>query len=168
MPDLRPLDPEAIVVALGEHGVRYVMVGALAARLHGFPRLTADMDIAPSMEAPNLEALAAALRDLEARVFTDGVPGGLEFDCTAATLGRAELWNLVTRAGRVDLVFRPAGTGGYEDLRKGAVPFQIYGTRVEAASLEDILRSKEAADRPQDRQDAALIRAMLRQGGGGS
>ena len=50
MAEVRPLDPEAIVKALDEHGVRYIMVGALAARLHGFPRMTADMDIAPSTE----------------------------------------------------------------------------------------------------------------------
>ena len=39
----------------------------------------------------------------------------------------------------------------------------VFGVRLDAASLEDIMRSKEAADRPQDRQDVQIIREMLRQ-----
>lgn len=154
-------DPERIVDALARHRVRYVLVGALAARLQGFPRLTADADITPARDPDNLERLAAALRSLEAKVFTDSLPEGLPFDCTARTLERGELWNLTTNAGRIDLVFRPAGTAGFEDLAPGAVRFEVSGTEILAASLEDVLRSKEAADRPQDRHDAALIRAML-------
>jgi hypothetical protein len=155
---------------MARHRVKYVLIGALAARLYGFPRVTADADITPSPDPANLERLAAALRELDARVFTESVPEGLGFDCSAAMLQRADMWNLATRAGRVDLAFRPAGTGGYEDLVRGAVHFEVFGTDLEVARLEDILRSKEAADRPRDRQDALLIRAMLalgrRRGGG--
>jgi len=156
-----PFDPERIFAALASQRVQFVLVGALAARLQGFPRLTADADVTPARTPDNLERLAVALRDLDARVFTDSVPEGLPFACTGAALGRAELWNLVTAAGRVDIIFRPAGTNGYDDLRAGAVRFEIHGEALFASSLRDILRSKEAADRPQDRQDAVVIRAML-------
>ena len=72
------------------------------------------------------------------------------------------MWNLVTDAGRLDVIFVPAGTAGYPDLHASAVPFEAFGVRLEVAALEDILRSKEASDRPQDRQDVAVIREMLR------
>lgn len=157
-----PLDPEVLIRTLARHRVAYVLIGALGARLFGFPRVTADAGITPARDAPNLERLAAALRELEARVYTDTVPEGLGFDCSAAMLARADLWNLVTRAGRVDLAFVPAGTGGYEELAAQAVHFEVYGVDLAVARLEDILRSKEAAGRPKDRQDALLIRAMLR------
>lgn len=156
-----PLDPERLFTALGAHGVRYVLIGALAARLQGFPRLTADADITPARDRENLERLAAALRELDARVYTENVPEGLVFDCSAETLSRGEIWNLVTEAGRVDVAFEPSGTGGFEDLAADAVRFDVFGTELLAASLADILRSKEAADRPQDRQDAVVLRAML-------
>jgi hypothetical protein len=42
------------------------------------------------------------------------------------------------------------------------VAFDVFGVRPDAASLEDIVRSKEATDRPQDRQDVVIIREMLR------
>ena len=161
MPSAAPLDPERLITTLARHGVRYVLIGALAARLQGFPRSTADADITPSTDRDNLSRLAAALRQLDARVYTEAVPEGLAFDCSAATLARAEMWNLVTAAGRLDLAFRPSGTEGYEDLARHAVSFEVFGVRLEAASLEDLVRSKEAADRPQDRQDVILLREML-------
>jgi hypothetical protein len=142
--------------------VRYVLIDAVAARLQGFPRLTADADITPLKDPDNLERLAAALRELDARIYTETVPEGLPFDCSAPTLERGDLWNLVTSAGRLDVAFTPAGTDGYEDLNRNAVRFEVYGTELLAASLEDIIRSKEAADRPQDRQDVLVLREMLR------
>jgi hypothetical protein len=163
--DVAPLDPERLLTVLSSHNVRYVLIGALAARLQGFPRVTADADITPSAEAANLERLAAALRELDARVFTESVPEGLAFDCSAATLRRAGIWNLVTSAGRLDIAFTPAGTGGYADLVEGAVRFEVFGAELLVAGLPDIIRSKEAADRPQDRQDVIILREMLRRRG---
>ncbi|MGH7701983.1 MAG: hypothetical protein ACREMO_02735 [Gemmatimonadales bacterium] len=162
MSRVAPLDPERIITTLGRHGVRYVLIGAVAARLQGFPRLTADADITPARDPDNLARLAAALNELDARIFTEPVPEGLPFDCSASMLARAELWNLVTSAGRLDLAFNPAGTKGYDDLAQDAVRFLVYGVTVEAASLEAIIRSKEATDRAQDRQDVILLREMLR------
>jgi hypothetical protein len=155
-------DPERIVRTLAGRGVRYVLVGATAARLQGFPRLTADADIAPATDLNNLKSLAAALRDLRAKVFTEAVPDGLAFSCDAETLSRANLWNLITDAGRLDVVFKPRGTEGYEDLARSALTYEVFGVQVQAASLKDILRSKQASNRIQDQQDAVMIKEMLK------
>lgn len=162
MPELAAFDPEKIIRTLDRRDVAYVLIGALAARLHGFPRLTADADITPARDPDNLERLALALRDLDARVFTESVPEGLAFDCSSAALARAELWNLVTSAGRLDVAFTPSGTDGFEDLASSAVHFDVFGADVLVADLPDIIRSKEAADRPQDRQDVIILREILR------
>lgn len=160
MANAAPLDPERLIKILARHRVRFVLIGALAARLQGFPRLTADADITPARDGDNLNRLAAALVELDARVFTEAIPTGLKFDCSAQTLSRAEMWNLITSAGRLDVAFTPSGTGGYEDLIRGALRFQVYGNELAAASLDDIIRSKLAADRPQDRQDVIIMREM--------
>jgi hypothetical protein len=159
---LAPLDPERLVSVLAKHQVRYVLIGALGARMHGFPRVTADADITPARDAENLERLAAALRELEAKVYTENVPEGLPFDCSARMLARGDLWNLVTDAGRLDVTFQPSGTEGYDDLASGAVRFEVFGALLAVARLEDIIRSKEAAGRPRDRQDVLVMREMLR------
>lgn len=156
-----PLDPERLITVLAMHKVRFVLIGAIAARLQGFPRLTADADITPDRTPENLRRLAAALRELDARVFTENVPEGLPFDCSPATLARGEVWNLTTAAGRLDLVFVPSGTEGFDDVARGAVRFQVYGVELLAACLEDIIRTKVAADRSQDRQDVIVLREIL-------
>ncbi len=142
--------------------MKFVLIGALAARLHGFPRLTADADITPAGDKANLERLASALKDLDARVYTESVPEGLAFDRSAAALGRARMWNLVTNAGRLDIAFTPAGTKGYEDLAADAEKFEAFGVEFLAASLDDIIRSKEAAGRDKDLDDVVLLRALKR------
>ena len=68
----------------------------------------------------------------------------------------------MTNAGRLDVAFVPSGTEGFEDLSREAVRFDVFGVELLAASLSDIVRSKEAADRPQDRQDVVVLREMLR------
>jgi hypothetical protein len=158
--EIAPLDPGRIIKALDHHHVKFVLVGALAARLYGFPRLTADADITPAHDEKNVERLASALRDLNAKVYTESIPEGLTFDCSAKTLMRARMWNLVTGAGRVDIAFEPAGTAGFADLSSGAEKFEAFGVTFLVASLDDIIRSKEAAGRPKDREDVAILRAM--------
>lgn len=155
------LDPELLFRTLDRHQVKYVMIGALGARMYGFPRVTADADITPARDPENLERLAAALRELDSRIYTETIPEGLPFDCSREMLTRADTWNLATRAGRLDLAFTPAGTAGYDDLAPRATHFEVFGVDLPVARLQDILRSKEAAGRPKDRQDALLIRAML-------
>ena len=110
----------------------------------------------------NLERLAAALRELDARIYTEKVPEGLPFDCSRQMLARADVWNLITKAGRLDLAFTPSGTAGFPDLAAHAVRFELYGHPLLVARLEDIIRSKEAAGRPKDRQDVELMKEMLK------
>ncbi len=64
-----PFDPELLFTTLARHKVAYVLIGALAARLQGFPRMTADADITPARDRENLDRLAAALSELNARVY---------------------------------------------------------------------------------------------------
>lgn len=160
--DIAPFDPERLLSALTRHRVKFVLIGALAARLHGFPRLTADADITPASDKRNLERLAAALDDLDAKVYTESVPEGLTFDRSAAALERTAIWNLVTNAGRLDIAFTPSGTKGYNDLAEGAERFEAFGVHFLAASLDDIIRSKEAAGRAKDEDDVVILRALKR------
>src|SRR5690625_686511 len=119
MAEVAPLNPEKIIKTLDRFKVKYILVGALAARLQGFPRMTADADITPAMDDENLTKLAQALQKIDARVFTEHVPQGLPFDCSAKNLKKAKSCNLVTSAGRLDIIFEPGGTSGYEDLIGG-------------------------------------------------
>ena len=108
--------PRLVIETLNKHGVRYVLIGGVAATLHGSPLRTGDTDICPAADHENLEKLAAALRELKARIRTEGVEGGLPFSCDASFIARIALLNLETEAGDLDVSFQPAGTAGYDDL----------------------------------------------------
>ena len=151
-----------MLVALEREGVRYIVIGGLAAVLRGSPVLTQDLDICPASDPENLQCLARALRVLAARIRTDGVPDGLPFACDAEFFANVELVNLVTAHGDLDVSFRPSGTRGYEDLVGGAESLQLRpDLSPPIASLADVIRSKEAADRPKDRAALPALRTLL-------
>ena len=105
--------PEEILATLAAQNVRFVLIGGMAAILHGDAGVTVDLDIVPAVDAENLDRLAAALRGLKARIRTEGEPNGLPFDCSGAflsNLGPHALLNLTTSAGDMDIVLMPAGT----------------------------------------------------------
>jgi hypothetical protein len=160
-------EPGEIIAALERHGVQYVVIGGLAATLHGSPLMTTDADICPARGLDNLERLARALVELGARVRTPGVPEGLAFACDAGFLSRIEIvLNLTTRFGDLDLSILPSGTAGYEDLRRDAVLMSLMGRPVSVASLRDVIRSKQAADRPKDRLALPVLRLLLERSSG--
>ena len=158
---MKPLQANAIFACLDQNGVRYVLIGGLAAILHGSPQTTFDADICPARDGDNLERLAAALRQMRARIRAPDVDGGLAFTCDASFLRGMQVLNLVTDYGDLDLSFVPSGTNGYEDLVKQAVPMVVKGDAVSIASLEDIIRSKEAANRPKDLAALPILRQLL-------
>jgi hypothetical protein len=155
------LQADELFACLDRHGVRYVLIGGLAAVLHGSPLLTVDADICPSRAPDNLARLAAALDELDARIRTPDTAEGVRFPRDAVFLARIDLLNLVTRAGDVDLAFTPAGTTGYDDLTRYAVPMDIRGITIHVAALEDVIRSKEAANRPKDLRSLPVLRQLL-------
>jgi hypothetical protein len=157
----RGFDPEEILRVLEAHEVRYVLIGGLAATLHGSPHVTVDVDIAPDRDPSNLRRLARALEDLEARIRVEGEPEGVAFDRSAEMLARISILNLTTRAGALDLAFEPAGTRGYDDLRRQALEVDIRGVSIPVAALADVIRSKEAAGREKDRLTLPTLRRLL-------
>jgi hypothetical protein len=161
------LDLPRILEVLHRNKVAYILIGGLAAVYHGSPFPTEDADITPEMGRRNLDKLATALRELNARVRTDSAPGGSPFRSDGEALAVAETWNLTTDAGDLDVSFQPSGTRGYRDLRRDAAQVELYGVSVRIASLSDVIRSKQAANRPKDQRTLPTLREMLAQRRGG-
>lgn len=161
MSDLAPgaFDPEAVIRALDEHGVRYVIVGGVAARLHGSPTLTEDIDVTPERSADNLRRLAAALKDLGARLAVPDVEGGLAVPLDQDTFS-SPVMKFTTTAGEIDVVLEPTGVGGFDQLHPRAVDFEVSGIRLRVAALDDIIASKEASGRAKDRAQLGILHEL--------
>jgi hypothetical protein len=155
------LQAEEIFACLHRHDVGYVLIGGLAAVIHGSPLPTVDADICPDSAMENLRRLAPALADLDARVRTPEVAEGVRFPYDPVFLAGVSLLNLVTRAGDLDISFTPAGTGGFADLIVHASVITLHDIPVPVASLEDVIRSKEAANRPKDARMLPTLRQLL-------
>lgn len=155
-----PFDPIAIIRVLADHDVECILIGGLAAVLHGSPATTNDADIVPEPSSENLGRLAAMLRSVDARLRVDDEPDGVAFDPHPALLGSISVLDLTTRLGDLDLALRPAGLGDFDELAAAAVEFDVEGVIIRVASLDDVIRSKEAAGRAKDRATLPTLYAL--------
>ena len=154
-----------IASALCRHKVDFVAIGGWAVEALGFDMgyKTTDIDFAPDFGPGNLDRLSAALHSLGARIRIAGE--SLPFDHNGQSLGNADIWNLTCAYGDFDITFHPSGPGGYPNLVAAARPVTIDTADgqidVLCAGIEDIIRSKQAANRPKDLPAVALLQAQL-------
>ncbi len=162
----REIDDARIAAFCGvlvDHGVEFVVIGGVAARLHDTGHATVDIDICPSSVEENLERLAEALRSIDARLRVEGMPEGVPFDPHPQQLRQMATLTLVTTHGPADLCFAPAGfADGYDTLVPGKVVVVVSGVDVPVASLADVVLSKRAAGRPKDIVVLPALEARLR------
>jgi hypothetical protein len=161
---LADYDPVAMLRVLSDYGVEFVVIGGVAGRLRGAPILTQDLDVTPRATPTNLAKVAAALGELRARLRTSRDPDGAAFPHDPELLANANSWTLTTRFGDLDLVVNPAGSRGFDDLREGADLLTVATDpplSVLVASLEDVIRTKQAAGRAKDLAALPLLRQTL-------
>lgn len=151
-------DPIRTLQTLVGHGVRFVVIGGFAGRLWGSNTITNDVDICYARDRKNLEALAAALHELEAQL--RGAPADLPFLLDARTLAAGDHFTFVTRAGDLDCLGTPAASRGFPDLVDGATEMDLGNFRILVASLDDLIRLKRAAGRPKDLVEIEILGAL--------
>jgi hypothetical protein len=154
-------DYEALLHALSDHDVDFVIVGAVALVLHGSGRVTRDLDICYSREAANLVRLAAALKPYVPGL--RGTPDGLPFTLDAATLAAGLNFTLRTKAGDLDLLGDITGLGTFNTVQRLSVTMNVYDRAVRVLSLEGLERAKRAAGRLKDLADLEEILEIRRQ-----
>jgi hypothetical protein len=145
----RPLDLGELIAALARHGVDYVVIGGVAAQVHGHRRTTMDLDLTPDPSPENLRRLSAALTELEARPRDAGAKEEAEI--------------LVTRHGQIHVLKEPKGARGFDQMRERALVVDLDGNEVAIVALDDLIRMKRAAGRPADLDDIAALTEVERQ-----
>jgi hypothetical protein len=158
--DAPGFDPVALLAVLERHGVRYLVIGGVAAGIHGGTRTTQDLDIVPAPGRPNAERLAVALRELDARL--KGVDADLlPVDPTdPSDLEAGANFTLTTRLGDLDVLPEPEGFGDWDQIAGRAERLDVgAGAPVAVIGLDDLIALKRAAGRRQDIEDIVQLTA---------
>ena len=145
-------DLRALLEALDEQGVSFVVIGGVAVGAHGYPRATADLDLVPDPDPGNLDRLIGALDSLDATLPT---VGGRSFDPTtdAKVIRRGGNVTADTRFGGLDVVQLASGVPPFSTLNEDAVDSELLGVPVKVCSLSRLREMKQAQGRTQDKAD---------------
>jgi predicted nucleotidyltransferase len=154
-----------VLSQLHDHHVDFVIVGGVAAALHGGARVTFDLDVVPRLAAPSWQAAVDVLWSLGAR---PRIPEPLERirDVEQVRRGQREKGGLALnfRApdGTVEVDLRVSESDRIDQLRTRAVRVTLDERTFLVASIDDLIAMKRRAGRPQDVLDIAELQDIQR------
>lgn len=147
-----------LLAALCGAKVEFIIVGGLAATVHGSSRLTQDIDVVHRRTDDNLARLE---RSLEAyQPYLRGAPPGLPFAWSVATLKRGLNFTLTTTLGDIDLLGEIVGGGDYDDLLAHSIEITLFGCGCRCLDLPTLIRTKRAAGRARDLEAVAELEEL--------
>jgi len=151
-----------LIVLLAEREVDFVLIGGAAGVVQGSSYPTYDVDVAYARDRPNLERLAGALELVGATL--RGAPKDVPFILDAETLEKGGNFTFDTKLGALDVLAYADGSPSYERLRDEARIISLGGHDVRVASLDHLIRMKEAAGRTKDKLMATEYRILSDEG----
>ena len=145
--------------ALHKHDVEFIIIGGIAARVHGSARLTQDVDIVYARSDANIERIVRAFAPF--KPYPRGAPEGLPWTWDFRTVKGGLNFPLRTTAGDIDILGEVTGGGRYEDLVDHSVPTVAMGHRTLIVSLPWLIRLKRSAGRVKDLEAIAELEILL-------
>jgi len=155
-----PLDVSELLRVLAEHRVDFLVIGGVAAQVHGRRRTTKDLDVTPAPDPENLARLHAALVALDAHPAELGP--GAPTPTVEKLLSAPIVVPLNTRHGELHVLNEVPGARAYDEMRTRALTIDLDGIAVQIVGVDDLIRMKQTAGRPSDIEDIAAITAVAR------
>lgn len=140
-------------------GVEFVLIGGVAASVHGSARYTQDVDVVYNRTPDNIARLTIALAAIHP--YLRGAPLGLPFHFDAATVKRGLNFTLTTDLGALDLLGEASGNGTYQALQAHSQTRLLLGLPCLCVDLPKLIELKRAAGRPKDYEALAELEALL-------
>ena len=139
------MNAEKLLKLLKENRVKFVIIGATAFPVHGYSRATLDIDIFIKPEKANAKRTWKALKQFG-------------YDVTDLTIDELLTKKVLIRQWRVETDIHPNVKGvTFEKIWKNKVKAKFGRTFVWFASLDDLIKMKKAASRPQDLEDLKYL-----------
>lgn len=155
---MTPVRLREILSGLNHAGIRYVIVGGVAANVFGSPRATWDVDICYEPSPENCERLALLLLSWHACL--RGVEPGLPWVLDARSLRNTAVLTLVTDLGDLDVMHEVAGVGRYEAVEQAADDQIAFDLPVKVLGLDALISAKKAAARRKDIEALLELEAL--------
>lgn len=154
----KPTDFRSLIDTLARSQVEFILIGGVAATLHGSARATLDLDVVYRRSPDNVDRLVRALAPLSP--YLRGAPAGLPFAFDADTVRRGLNFTLDTSFGALDLLGEVTGGGSYDALLPYTETVELFGRSCRAVTLDMLIRLKRAAGRPKDNEVLAELEAL--------
>lgn len=139
------MDTQSLLKSLKDHKVKFVVIGATAFPVHGYSRATLDIDIFINPERPNAEKTLAALK-------------AFGYDVTDLTVDELLANKILIRQYLVETDIHPFVKGvSFDSIWKNKVKAKYCDIFVWFASLDDLIKMKQAAGRPKDIEDLKYL-----------
>lgn len=142
------VDLKKLILCLANNQVEFVIIGGVAATVHGSAYVTYDLDICYRRDRENLARLIKALAPYHPRL--RDVPDAVPFFSDEGTLNRGLNFTLKTDLGDIDLLGEVAGLGDFEQVSASSIAVALFGVACAVLSLEALIAAKRATDRPKD------------------
>ena len=152
-------DFRTIIRVFSEASIECIIVGGVAATIHGSARLTQDIDFVYSRNAGNIWRLVTALQPHSP--YPRDAPAGLPFEWSEATVKRGLNFTLTSDIGDIDLFGEIAGGGNYQKLLPHTTTVELFGYQCRCLDIPGLIRTKRAAGRPRDFDAIAELEALL-------
>ena len=149
---------KALIDALADARVRFVIIGGVAINLRGYARATEDFDVSYARDRENIAALVKALEPFKPRL--RGSDPSLPFFFDVTTVRQGCNFTLDTDAGPIDLLGEVTGLGAYDKVEAVADVMTLFGRDVLVLTVDGLLTAKRAAGRPKDLLDLGFIAAL--------
>jgi predicted nucleotidyltransferase len=147
---------EQLLTRLTQGLVEYVLIGGVAAAIHGSAYVTYDFDVWYDRSMENVERLARALAPVHPTLRE--APRELPFRLDAATIRAGLNFTLDTDLGPLDLFGEVAPFGQFSQVINHSEMMELFGLQVRVLSLESLIQAKQTAGR---RKDLLVIPELL-------
>lgn len=142
------VDFQGLLVLLADAEVEFVIVGGLAAAIHGSAQVTLDLDVCYRRTRENIERLCRALAPIHPTL--RDAPPDLPFRLDPPTVRAGLNFTLDTDRGPLDLLGEVPPFGPYEALLPRVQTIEAFGFTLQVLSLDALIQAKRAAGRPKD------------------
>jgi hypothetical protein len=149
---------DRLLELLLDHGVEFVVVGGVAAVLHGSTLLTRDLDICVPPGSESFLKIQAALVQLNPRVRSG--PGLIPLSLDAAQAQRLRNLYISTDEGRLDCLGYVDGVGDFDAVLRESIKIELGRHSCRVLGIDGLIRAKEAIGRPRDQQSIKELKAI--------